>query len=347
MSKKIVLIEDDQTVRETTEEMLELAGYEVYTAKNGKEGVEKAKSLNPHLIVCDVMMPQMDGYEVLKTLAKDEHTFEIPFIFLSAKTDHKDIRKGMDLGADDYLTKPFEEEDLISAIESRLAKTAILHQKKERKNTIIESHSMNLENFKAELKGFSEQKFSAGEVVYRPGDTANQFFLVKRGVIKTHKTDGQGKELITALFKMDDFFGNLVFNESVNYKEYATPLEDSVLYIIPKVELKKLLQNNHQVLFEIIKVLGDHLDESKEQLLDMAYSSVQRKTAQTILLFTERLKKNKLRQIRISRSDLAAVAGIASESLIRTLSKFKKQGIVEIEGRNIKIINFEALEKIK
>ncbi len=347
MNKKILLIEDDQTVRETTEEILELSGYEVYTAKNGKEGVDKAKKLTPNLIVCDVMMPEMDGYQVLENLAKDENTFEIPFIFLSAKTDHKDIRKGMDLGADDYLTKPFEEEDLISAIESRIAKMAIIQQKRNTSKLPMESHSMNLENFKEELRRFPEKQFAAGEVVYEPGDTANQFYLVKRGVIKTHKTDGQGKELITALFKMDDFFGNLVFNESVNHKEYATALEDSILHVIPKIELKKLLQNNHQILFEIIKVLGDHLDESKDQLLDMAYSSVQRKTAQTILLFTERLKKNKLRQIRISRSDLAAVAGIASESLIRTLSKFKKQGIVEIEGRNIKVLDFDALEEIK
>lgn len=347
MDKKLLLIEDDQTVRETTEEILELSGYTVFTAKNGKEGVQQAKNILPDLIVCDVMMPEMDGYQVLQKLAEENTTFEIPFIFLSAKTDHKDIRKGMDLGADDYLTKPFEEEDLINAIESRLAKTAILQQRRETMQAKSQSHSMNLENFIDELRKFPEKNYEAGSTVYQPGDTANQFFLIKRGVVKTHKTDNQGKDLITSLFKMDDFFGNLVFNETSNYKEFATALEDTVLHIIPKLELKKLLQNNHQILFEIIKVLGDHLDESKDQLLDMAYSSVQRKTAQTILLFTERLKKNKLRQIRISRSDLAAVAGIASESLIRTLSKFKKQGIVEIEGRNIKILDFEALEDIK
>jgi CRP-like cAMP-binding protein len=100
------------------------------------------------------------------------------------------------------------------------------------------------------------------------------------------------------------------------------------------------------MLYNIIEVLDNSLKDTKSQLLDMAYSSVRRKTAQTILLFAERLKRNKLQQIRISRADLAAVAGIAQESLIRTLSKLKSEGLLEIEGRNIKILDFEKLKNI-
>jgi CheY-like chemotaxis protein len=347
MSKHILLIEDDATVRENTAELLELSGYQISTAANGKIGIEKATALLPDIIICDVMMPEMDGYDVLSNLSNNASTLHIPFIFLSAKTDHKDIRKGMDLGADDYLTKPFEEEDLVSAIESRLAKTAIINQRKKASQQNEVKPSLNLDGFREMLRKFDTLQIKANQSVYEPGDTANRFFLVDRGVIKLHQVDDNGKELITALHKADDFFGSLVFNRPVNYKEYATALEDTVLHIIPKNELKNILQNNHQVLFDIIDILGESLDETKEQLLDMAYSSVQRKTAQTILLFTERLKKNKLRQIRISRADLAAVAGIASESLIRTLSKFKKEGIIEIEGRNIKVMDFDALEQIQ
>lgn len=124
--KRILLIEDDVTVRENTAELLELSNYEVITASDGKQGCLKAHSVVPDIIVCDIMMPEMDGYGVLQELSKTPKTANIPFIFLSAKTEHKDIRRGMDLGADDYLTKPFEEEDLLSAIESRLAKIAIL-----------------------------------------------------------------------------------------------------------------------------------------------------------------------------------------------------------------------------
>ncbi|MGM0635215.1 MAG: response regulator [Bacteroidota bacterium] len=347
MSNQVLLIEDDQTVRENTAEILELSGYEVFIASDGKKGVDKAKEILPDIIVCDVMMPEMDGYDVLSNLAENDATYNIPFIFLSAKTDHKDVRKGMDLGADDYLTKPFEEEDLINAIESRLAKTAIL---KKRHDDEKESHQINgfsLEVFKDKLKTYPVVELKSGSNVYMPGDTANKFYLIKRGVIKTHQVDDKGKELTTDLYKADEFFGSLIFNKNYNYNEFATALEDSVLYVAPKDDVKNLLATNPTILFEIIDLLGENLSETKEQLIDMAYSSVQRKTAQTILLFAERLKKNKLRQIRISRSDLASVAGIASESLIRTLSKFKKQGIIDIEGRNIKINDFEALEEIK
>ena len=131
--KKILLIEDDTVLRENTAELLELSNYEVRTAANGKKGVQLAKEYLPDVIVCDIMMPELDGYGVLEALSEDNVTKRIPFIFLSAKTERKDVRKGMELGADDYLTKPFKEAELIGAIESRLAKMAILKRKVQEK----------------------------------------------------------------------------------------------------------------------------------------------------------------------------------------------------------------------
>jgi CheY-like chemotaxis protein len=107
--KKILLIEDNADVRENTDEILSLAGYNVVTAPNGKNGVELAMQEKPDLIICDIMMPELDGYGVLHILSKKDETAGIPFIFLTAKTEKTDIRKGMNLGADDYLTKPFDE----------------------------------------------------------------------------------------------------------------------------------------------------------------------------------------------------------------------------------------------
>ena len=131
--KKVLLIEDDTVVRENTAELLELANYTVITADNGKTGVAKAKKHLPDIIICDIMMPELNGYGVLQILSKEKSTRLIPFIFLSAKTEHKDIRKGMDLGADDYITKPFDESEIFSAIESRLAKVAIFNEKEKNK----------------------------------------------------------------------------------------------------------------------------------------------------------------------------------------------------------------------
>src|SRR5690606_36522451 len=120
--KKILLIEDDTSLRENIEELLELSGFEVLTASNGKTGVESALRELPDLVLCDIMMPELDGYGVLEQLSLNESTRHIPFIFVTAKTERFEVRKGMDLGADDYLTKPFEEEELLGAIQSRLDK---------------------------------------------------------------------------------------------------------------------------------------------------------------------------------------------------------------------------------
>jgi len=149
--KRILLIEDDTILRENTAELLELSNFKVRTASNGKLGVIAAKAYLPHVILCDIMMPELDGYGVLDVLSKDEKTNCIPFIFLSAKTEHEDIRKGMELGADDYLTKPFKESELIGAIKSRLAKIAILKDDGD-KNSISDTLSMKQVKSLQELK---------------------------------------------------------------------------------------------------------------------------------------------------------------------------------------------------
>src|SRR6187399_6989 len=126
--KKILLIEDNLEVRENSAEILSLANYNVVVAENGKVGVELAQREKPDLIICDIMMPELDGYGVLHILSKNDQTTNIPFIFLTAKTEKTDIRKGMNLGADDYLTKPFDDTDLLNAIEARLRKKEMLQK---------------------------------------------------------------------------------------------------------------------------------------------------------------------------------------------------------------------------
>ncbi|MUP47307.1 response regulator [Gramella sp. BOM4] len=348
--KKVLLIEDDMTVRENTAELLELSGYDVVTAPNGKTGIETAREAVPEIIVCDIMMPEVDGYGVLKALSEDPETANIPFIFLSAKTEHKDIRRGMDLGADDYLTKPFEEEDLLSAIESRLAKVEILrtHQQKNGSPAPAKEEALkDLDDLRELFRDFELQEFKKGDTIYEKGKKSNFFYLVKRGVVKAHRMDNQGKELITELYKDDDFFGNHASDPQSSYEDYATAMEDTQLYAVSREEFHRILANNPRITLQLVEVLNHNLSELKRQLMDMAYGSVRKKTANTILLFAERIKKHPLKSIRISRADLAGVAGMAPESLIRTLSEFKKEGLIEIEGRNIKLLDPEALKNIR
>src|SRR5215211_7629529 len=126
MEKTILVIDDNTDIRENTAEILDLAGYKTVTAENGKKGVEAAIKSKPDLIVCDIMMPELDGYGVLHLLRKNADTQNIPFIFLTAKTERSDFRKGMEMGADDYVTKPFEDIELLNAIEVRLKKAEVL-----------------------------------------------------------------------------------------------------------------------------------------------------------------------------------------------------------------------------
>ena len=347
--KKVLLIEDDTILRENTAELLELSDYHVVTAPNGKLGVQAAFEHAPDIIVCDIMMPELDGYGVLEHLSKSDQTKYIPFIFLSAKTERQDIRKGMNLGADDYITKPFEEEELTSAIESRIAKAAILKDEREaNRQQFIEDDELRTLN---DLKNFFDDhgtvfSYPKDATIYNEGEHANYIYLIVKGVVKCHKLDEQGKELTTALHKEDDLFGYTSFTQNIPYQETATAIQPTEVVALSKSELTSVLNKNHQVTLELIQLLTDNISGIKEQLLQMAYSSVHRKTANTILKFAEKLNRRPEDPIKISRNDLASVAGIATETLIRTLSQFKKQGIIEIEGRNIKIVDYQQLQEM-
>lgn len=348
--KTILLIEDDRALRENTMELLELSGYVVLTASNGKIGIEVAKKNLPHIIICDIMMPIVDGYGVLESLSSDEKTKHIPFIFLSAKTEHKEIRKGMDLGADDYLTKPFEESDLISAVESRLAKSELLSRMlaKTSNDQGVSEDEMRTLN---ELKNFFDDNgevvdFEEGQTIYQEGSRSNMIYLMLKGLVKCHIMDADGKELITSLYRADDFLGFTSFLNNIPYQESATAIEPVALAGISKDNLKEILRKNNNISLELMELFTENISVIKGQLLQMAYSSVRKKTAQTLLQFAEIMNRDTEDPIKISRNDLASVAGIATESLIRTLSGFKKEGLIDIEGRNIHIKELKALRHV-
>ena len=131
--KKILIIEDDDLLRDGVIELLESEGYEVIDAENGKIGLDLARKQIPDLIVCDVMMPEMNGFEVLDVLQQDYETASIPFIFLTALTEKNDMRHGMELGADDFLSKPFKADELFKAVKTRLSKQEMVAVKSEEK----------------------------------------------------------------------------------------------------------------------------------------------------------------------------------------------------------------------
>ncbi len=207
--KRILVIEDNQEVRENLEEILELYGYEVVVAEDGKVGVDKAMECDPDLILCDVMMPRLDGFGVLNILGRKSETASIPFIFLTAKAEKADFRRGMNLGADDYIAKPFYKDELLSVIETRLKKSQKLKQQ-------FDGTAQGLSAFINEAKGYEALKklsddrkiktYKKRDLVFEEGDYPRYLFFVNSGTVKLFKTNEHGKEYIINICKKGDFF---------------------------------------------------------------------------------------------------------------------------------------------
>ncbi len=177
MKKKILVIEDNKNILKNINSLLEEEGYIVFTATNGDEGIKNAKENLPDLIISDILMPGIDGYEVLKKLSVYPSTKAIPFIFLTAKTEKEDIRKGMHLGADDYLLKPYKAQEILNAIAARLKRVESF---KEGSSKMINSPSEKKITIDAKL--FVEVKgkpviIKVGEVIYIIAQ--NQYSSVK------------------------------------------------------------------------------------------------------------------------------------------------------------------------
>ncbi|BAY14550.1 putative diguanylate phosphodiesterase [Anabaenopsis circularis NIES-21] len=155
MNPKILVIEDEIQICSNIQQILSLSDFQTISANNGLDGLRLAKSEKPDLICCDIMMPDLDGYGVLKALRKDPETDSIPVIMLTAKVERGDLRQGMELGADDYITKPFSPEELLKAIEMRLARVAkpnLMKQKyeQERQQNIKLKHEIQSNQQKIE-----------------------------------------------------------------------------------------------------------------------------------------------------------------------------------------------------
>lgn len=129
MASKILIIEDQAPMRRNVALMLQMEGYQTCMAENGRVGIEVAKKERPDLVLCDVMMPELDGYAVVQALREDDAFDNTPFIFLTAKSDRSDVRIGMNFGADDYLTKPVVRDDLLAAVQTRLARSEAMKQR--------------------------------------------------------------------------------------------------------------------------------------------------------------------------------------------------------------------------
>lgn len=340
--KKVLIIEDNNELRENTCEILELAGYSVVAAPNGKEGVRLAHSESPDIIVCDIMMPELDGYGVKQVASQSEKLKNIPFIFLTAKADKSDFRKGMSLGADDYLTKPFDEFDLLNSIKIRLEKSA------------SQTSTVKLSGFNyATLitKAIENKKshfYQKKDILFREGDKAFNVFYIKKGKAKSYKINEDGKEFIFELFSQGDIIGMWDVLKGSEYFLSVAAIEDIEVVRISKDEVQKLLENNYDAAINLIQMMSKDIQDKEERIVQLAYDTVRMRVASALInlydLFTDANGKS---TFKIAREDLAAMVGTSTESVIRTLSDFKKEDLINISNNEISIKAIQALRNFK
>ncbi|WP_264520874.1 response regulator [Flavobacterium sp. N1994] len=344
---KVLLIEDNNEIRDNIVEILELARYEVIVAQNGKEGVEKAIKTIPDIILCDIMMPELDGYGVLYLLSKNQETVNIPFIFTTSKSDRLDIRKGMEMGADDYLTKPFGRLELLNAIEIRLKKKVLQHDFYSKSLEQLD-HLISKNKGLTELKKIIDERksrlFKKNQVVHYEGDNATGIYLVLSGKIKTIKMTEEGRELITGIYEPDDFLGTNIILSNMSYDDTATALEDTHLCFFPKAQFDEMLRLYPDVAEKFLKILSNEIRNKDAYLLQLAYQSVRKRIAEAILRL---VKKQSNESVCITRDDLAALSGTASETVSRTLTEFKNEGLIEKRGSILKILNQDKIVKMR
>lgn len=332
----ILLIEDNADIRENTAEILAMANYKVLTAADGMEGVHKAFEHKPDLIICDITMPVLDGYGVLHMLHKRNALQGTPFIFLTARAERSDMRKGMEMGADDFITKPFDAMELLQAIEIRISKAAQIKESNGF-DSLLSVATGQLEALKSER---NTNIYKKKQVIYTAGNRATYLYYILKGKVKASMLHDNGKELITGLYNEGDYFGYTTLLESGVYTDQAEAIEEAELALIPKGDFDELINSNPGVLKRFIEMLAKNMVEKEEQLLGIAYNSLRKKVADALLSIH---KKFNTMSIDISRDNLAAVAGVAKESLIRTLGDFRDEKLISIKEGDILLLDLKKL----
>lgn len=208
--QNILLIEDNEIIRENTAEILQMAGYLVQTANNGKLGVKITLDKKPDLVICDIMMPELDGYGVLHILGNSPDLASIPFLFLTAKMEPGDFRFGMNMGADDYLTKPFDDLSLLTAVELRLKKGKAGLPSEFGDTTGLENLTeaiLNAEDAcQVLVEHYRTTHYKKNQVLFRAGNSPMALYFICQGKIKLSQSNASGNEYITTLCGEGDFW---------------------------------------------------------------------------------------------------------------------------------------------
>ena len=343
MKKNILVVEDNDDVRENICEILELAGYRTTEADNGADGIRKAIDIKPDLILCDVMMPKLDGYAMLKMLRDNAHTAQVPFIFLTAKAEQADFRKGMGLGADDYIMKPFDDTNLLESVDSRLRRHSDRH-------THFEQSSLTLSNQHSVEEWRSEYFFKQTPIVIHRGEYLFSFERPTKNIYYVQKGLAAGESFVddrifsTQLYGPGDIIGLATDSTKPFTVQNAKALKELKVYSIFKDHFVHEMSTNRVAAHYVYQNVLQAHEQLQRRSGHLAYSSGRKRVAESLLLFLDKDPGSDC--ILLPREDLANFTGVAKETLIRTLSSFKSEGMISIEGKTIRVLKPEQLRRL-
>ena len=341
---KLLIIEDNAEVRDNLDDILTLAGYDVLTAGSGKEGIRLAIDERPELILCDIMMPELDGFGVLKILGERGDTVGIPFVFVTAKSEQEDLRRGMNLGADDYVTKPFYKDELLRVIEVRLRKTAGTRKAAPGTWSGFLSRGALERAMESLLAHRSSRRYRRGEAVYREGEAVRDVFVLRSGYAKHQKTTTFGKTLIVYVFRPGQLFGYPEVIAGTAYQHDTIALTDLEVDFLPAALVQERMASDPNIADMVIGHLAHGLLDADRRMMQQAYLSVRERCAKALLradaVFGDTYPWP------MSREELAQWAGTAKETFIRNLTDFREAGLVDIDANAIRVADRDGLAGI-
>ncbi|MBD2753943.1 response regulator [Spirosoma validum] len=366
--KTILVIEDTPTMRTNIAEILQLAPYQVVQAANGKEGIEQARQTHPDLILCDIRMPDLDGYGVLHILRKDPDLATVPFIFLTAMAEAADFRVGMNLGADDYLTKPFDDVTLLGAVELRLKKAPVIPTNPDAGSdhlTSLRQAILEDNNARQSLcDHYPTTQYNRKHRLYTAGSWPTALYFMSQGKGKVVKADVAGNQYITGLIGPGDFVGYQALLTQGPYTDTAELLEDALVCTIPAADLRELLDTLPVVANQFNQMLASEVANLQNQLLKDAYQSVRKRVAEALLLVQrtfypqpdanlseDRIPGNRAHDqslpMSLSRENWSDLVGASTETVIRILGDLRAEGLIEINGSQITLLDRDRLTNLK
>jgi len=338
--KKILIVNDKSLVREELLELFWQSNYQVIITSSGNEVEQLALKHSPDLILYDNIRPEFNEYSVSHHIQPNSIIKQRYFIFKKSNAENSKVSVE---GIANKMLHHSNASDLLHSIECSLDNSPVDNDgQTEKMQSFLEITETNpkraLKNF---VEGRRVQWFNRNQTIFYEGNHPKNIFYIQKGKVKVYKMNEDGKELIVRLCGENEFFGYVSILENTTYKVSAKAIERCEIAIIPRSDFDSMINTNALVLKKFIQMLAGEVGDYEQMLLGMAYNSLRKKVAETLLRLTAKFEQQNPEQncLKVSRPTLAALAGTATESLIRTLSDFKKEKLIDITDGNIKILD--------